>query len=53
MTVPSRNDLLKKMSYEEAWEKEREALLTCAGYMAYAAYASGTSLMEKLSLLLT
>ena len=49
MTVPSRNDLLKKMSYEEAWEKEREALLTCAGYMAYAAYASGTSLMEKLS----
>ncbi len=49
MTVPSRTDLLKKMSFEEAWEKEREALLTCAGYMAYAAYVSGEPLMEKLS----
>lgn len=48
-TMPSRSDLLKKLSFEEAWETEREALLTCAGSMAYAAYASGPLLMEKLS----
>lgn len=48
LTLPSRADLLKKMSFEEAWEKENEAACTFAGYVGYAAFLSGDPLMEKL-----
>lgn len=49
LTVPSRADLLKKMTYKEALEKENDALLTCAGYMGYTAFLSGPVLLNKLS----
>ena len=39
MLLPSREDLLGKETYEEAWEKEKEELGLYAGYMAYAALA--------------
>ena len=35
ISVPSRGDLLKKMTFEAAWEQEPKAALVCAGYMAY------------------
>ena len=48
LTVPSKADLLKKMTFASAWENEEEAFRTCAGYMAYVAYMVGKPLMEKL-----
>ena len=49
ITVPSRAVLLKKLSYAEAWESEREALVRAAGYMGYAAYITAGPLKERLS----
>lgn len=48
LTVPSRTELLKKISFRQAWETEEEAFRTCAGYMAYVAYMAGAPLMERL-----
>ena len=48
MTVPSRADLLKKMTFASAWESAEEDFITCAGYMAYVAYMAGAPLMERL-----
>ena len=48
ISVPSRGDLLKKMTFEAAWEQEPKAALVCAGYMAYTAYMAGPPLLEKL-----
>ena len=48
ISVPSRGDLLKKMTFEAAWEQEPKAALVCAGYMAHTAYMAGPPLLEKL-----
>ena len=47
-SVPSRADLLKKLTLEEAWEKEPEALLTCACYMAHTAFLAKEPLLSRL-----
>ncbi len=49
LTVPSRADLLKKQGFLEAWENEREAVLSCAGYMGYVAWRAGEPLLAALS----
>ncbi len=48
LTIPGRNELLKKMTFASAWESEEQVFKTCAGYMAHVAYMSGKPLMEKL-----
>lgn len=48
LSMPSRVDLLKKMTFEEAWEKENEAAKNFAGYTAYTAFLSGIPLMKRL-----
>ena len=48
ISVPSRGDLLKKMTFEAAWEQEPKTALVCAGYMAHTAYMAGPPLLEKL-----
>ncbi len=48
LTVPSKVDLLKKMTFASAWETAEEDFKTCAGYMAYVAYTAGAPLMERL-----
>ena len=47
-SVPSRADLLKKLTLEEAWEKEPEAFLTCACYMAHTAFLAKGPLLSRL-----
>ena len=41
MTVPSRADLIKKLSCEDAYAKEPENFTRMAGLMAYTAFAAG------------
>lgn len=48
MTVPTRSDLLKKMTFASAWESAEEEFKTCAGYMALVAYMAGAPLMDRL-----
>lgn len=48
LTVPSKTDLLKKLTFAAACESDEEAFRTCAGYMGYVAYRTGKPLMEKL-----
>ncbi len=48
MTFPSREDLLGKSSYKEAFSEKTEAVLACGGYMAYTAWKAGPILLEKL-----
>ena len=48
MTVPTKADLLKKTGFAESYEKDENAFLTCAGYMALIAYMAAAPLMEKL-----
>ncbi len=48
MTVQSRAELLKKLSFADAWASDEKAFQTCAGCMGYVAYRSGVPLMEKL-----
>ena len=48
MTVPTKHDLLKKMTFASAWENAEEEFKTCAGYMALVAYMAGAPLMERL-----
>lgn len=48
MTVQSRTELLKKMTFASAWDTEEESFKTCAGYMALVAYMAAKPLMEKL-----
>ncbi len=48
MTMPSRGDLLGKLSFREALSENQEASVTCFCYMAYTAFAAGPVLMEKL-----
>lgn len=48
MTVQSRTELLKKMTFASAWDTEEESFKTCAGYMALVAYTAAKPLMEKL-----
>lgn len=47
-SVPSRADLLKKLTLEEAWEKEPEACLMCACYMAHTAFLAKEPLLSRL-----
>ena len=49
LTIPSRSDLLKKMTWSEAFETEGEKALTCAGYMGYTAFLAGPELLAALS----
>lgn len=49
LTVPSRSDLMKKMSFAEAWQKNPDAFEACAGNMAFAACMAGPKLMERLN----
>ena len=49
MTVPSRADLIKKMSYKDACAKEQDNFTRMAGLMAYTAFAAGKPLSERLA----
>ena len=49
MTVPSRADLIKKMSYKDACSKEQDNFTRMAGLMAYTAFAAGKPLSERLA----
>ena len=49
MTVPSRADLIKKLSCEDAYAKEPENFTRMAGLMAYTAFAAGKPLLERLT----
>ena len=48
LTVPSKADLLKKLTFASAWETAEEDFETCAGYMALVTYQAGEVLMERL-----
>lgn len=48
LTVPSRTDLFGKLTFSDMWEKDREAVKKCAGYMAYTAFSAGGPLLGKL-----
>lgn len=48
LLIPSRQDMLGKLSYEKAEEEKPEAFLNCVCYMAYVAYAAAGILEEKL-----
>lgn len=48
LTVPSKEELLKKSGIAACYEKDEKAFLTCAGYMALVAYMVGEPLMKKL-----
>ena len=48
LTVPSRADLLGKLSLSQALSEKKEACVTCFCYMAYVAMAAGDLLLEKL-----
>ena len=49
MTVPSRADLIKKLSCEDAYAKEQDNFTRMAGLMAYTAFAAGKPLLERLT----
>ena len=49
MTVPSKTDLIKKMSYKDACAKEQDNFTRMAGLMAYTAFAAGKPLSERLA----
>lgn len=46
--IPSRRDLLDKMTYEQAAAKKPEEFLKCVCYMAYIAWASKKALLADL-----
>lgn len=48
LMVPSRTDLLGKMTFEEAMEQKPEAFLTCVCYMAYTAFFAKEALKKRL-----
>ncbi len=47
LLVPSRQDLLKKMSLEKALVEERELFLTYCGYLSWVAYKASDTLLEN------
>lgn len=49
MTVPSRADLLGKLTWERAFEEQPEKTKTCICYMGYVAWKSTDRLLEKLT----
>ena len=48
LTIPGRNEILKKMTFASAWEQDEKAFQTCAGYLGLVAYMAGEPLMERL-----
>lgn len=48
LLIPSRRDLLEKMTFDKAAEEKPEEFLKCVCYMAYVALASKKSLQEEL-----
>lgn len=48
LMIPSRRDLLEKLTYEKAAKEKPEAFLKCVCYMAYVALASRKALEEEL-----
>lgn len=46
--IPSRRDLLEKLTFDKAAKEKPEEFLTCVCYMAYVALASKKSLQEEL-----
>ncbi len=48
LMIPSRRDLLGKLTYDAAAQEKPEEFLTCVCYTAYTAYASKKTLVEEL-----
>lgn len=48
LLIPSRKDLLEKLTYDAAEKERPDAFVTCVCYMAYVAYASREPLLDKL-----
>ena len=46
--LPSRAELLKKQTFEAAWETEPDTVLSCAAYMSNTAFRTGPLLLERL-----
>lgn len=46
--LPSRAELLKKQTFEAAWETEPDTVLSCAAYMSNTAFCIGPLLLERL-----
>ena len=46
--MPSRAELLKKQTFEAAWETEPDTVLSCAAYMSNTAFRTGPLLLERL-----
>lgn len=49
LMIPSRRDLLEKLTYERAARERPEKFLTCVCYMAYVAFASQKALSDALA----
>ena len=46
--LPSRAEVLKKQTFEAAWETEPDTVLSCAAYMSNTAFRTGSLLLERL-----
>lgn len=49
LMIPSRKDLIEKLTYEKASEKKPEEFLKCVCYMAYVAYKTREPLEKELA----
>ena len=49
LMIPSRKDLIEKLTYEKAAEKKPEEFLKCVCYMAYVAYKTREPLEKELA----
>lgn len=49
LMIPSRKDLIEKLTYEKAVEKKPEEFLKCVCYMAYVAYKTREPLETELA----
>lgn len=49
LMIPSRKDLLEKLTYDKAAGEKAQEFLKCVCYMAYVAYASKQTLCEELN----
>ena len=46
--LPSKAELLKKQTFEAAWETEPDTVLSCAAYMSNTAFRTGPLLLERI-----
>lgn len=48
LLIPSKTDLLGKLTFEKAAEEQEQAFMTCVCYMAYVAFASKKPMLSEL-----